>query len=61
MSRFFIILIKGIVVIIWFLATVITSILLSPFVLASWISGKLDKKQSEDKEKPSSEDSNNLP
>ncbi|GLU55702.1 hypothetical protein [Dyadobacter frigoris] len=57
MSKFFIIFIKGIVGLIWFVATVVTAILLSPFVLASWISGMLDKKQNSDKEKSSSGDS----
>ena len=45
MDKFFIILIKGVTGLIWMLATIITSVLLSPFILIAWISKILGKKK----------------
>jgi F0F1-type ATP synthase membrane subunit b/b' len=45
MDKFFTLLIKGTVGLIWMLATVITSVLLSPFILITWISKFLGKRQ----------------
>ncbi|WP_159468074.1 hypothetical protein [Dyadobacter sp. 3J3] len=59
MSKFFIIFIKGIVGLIWFVATVVTTVLLSPFMLFSWISSFLNKKERDNDEKASSEDQDN--
>jgi hypothetical protein len=48
MNKIVEILIKGIVGIIWFIATVITSVILSPFILIGWLSKILTKSGKED-------------
>ncbi|MCF0058007.1 hypothetical protein [Dyadobacter sp. CY356] len=60
MSNFFIILIKAIVGFIWFVATVVTTILLSPFMLAAWISRLLNKKQNDNNGNPTEDGENQL-
>jgi len=51
MNRIVEYLLKGIVAAIWFVAAVVTSILLSPFIFAGWISGILTKSGGDDKDK----------
>jgi len=45
MNKVFEILIKGILAVIWFVATVITTIILSPFIFYGWLSGMLTKQK----------------
>lgn len=45
MSKFFIILLRGILGAVWLVATIVTTAILSPFVIAAWISKKLDQRE----------------
>jgi len=51
MNKIVELLIRGIISLIWLVATVLTSIILSPFLLAGWISGKVAKDE-RDQHKP---------
>ncbi|WP_254411499.1 hypothetical protein [Dyadobacter diqingensis] len=48
MNKIVEILIKGIVTVIWFIATVVTSVILSPFIFIGWISNLLTKPGKDD-------------
>ena len=48
MTRFFIILLKGLIGLIWFIATLLTAVILSPFILAAWVSKLLTGNKKED-------------
>lgn len=50
MIKFFEYLIKGAVGFVWLTATFLTSLLLAPFVISHWLSGRIDKKQEQHKQ-----------
>jgi hypothetical protein len=48
MTKFFIGLLKGFIGLIWIIATLLAAVILSPFILAAWISKLLTGKKKED-------------